>query len=114
MIERTQILFLSDVIVAVASLYLEVPILFDSGVPVVLWHLLGMVSWLSIRKSSVAFCVLRPLVFIGVVKNCFLFLVVCPLRRCLALLFYPIARHQCRGVLPVLCLSVHLACSSWY
>ena len=44
MIERTQILFLSDVIVAVASLYLEVPILFDSGVPVVLWHLLGMVS----------------------------------------------------------------------
>ena len=71
MIERTQILFLSDVIVAVASFYLEVPILFDSGVPVVLWHLLGMVSWLSIRKSSVAFCVLRPLVFIGVVKLLF-------------------------------------------
>ena len=71
MIERTQILLLSDVIVAVASLYLEVPILFDSGVPVVLWHLLGMVSWLSIRKSSVAFCVLRPLVFIGVVKLLF-------------------------------------------
>ena len=71
MTERTQILFLSDVIVTVASLYLEVPILFDSGMPVVLWHLLGMVSWLSIRKSSVSFCVLLPLVFIGVVKLLF-------------------------------------------
>ena len=71
MTERTQILFLSDVIVVVASLDLKVPILFDSGVPVVLWHLLAMVSWLSIPKSSVAFCVLRPLVFIGVVKLLF-------------------------------------------
>ena len=71
MTERTQILFLSDVIVVVASLDVKIPILFDSGVPVVLWHLLGMVSWLSIRKSSVAFCVLRPLVFIGVIKLLF-------------------------------------------
>ena len=69
--KRTQILFLSDVIVDVASLDLKVTILFDSGMPVVLWHLLGIVSWLSIRKSSVAFCVLRPLVFIGVVKLLF-------------------------------------------
>ena len=68
---------------------------------------------LSIRKSSVAYCVLRPLVFIGVVKLLF-FLVAGPLRHCLALLFYPIARHQCRGVLPVLCQSVQLACSSRY
>ena len=109
--KRTQIRFLSDVVVALLDL--KVPILFDSGVPVVLWYLLGMVSWLSIRKSSVAFCVLRPLVFIGVVKLLF-FLVAGPLRHCLALLFYPIARHQCRGVLPVLCQSVQLACSSRY
>ena len=42
-------------------------ILFDSGVPVVLWYLLGMVSWLSICESFVAYCVLHPLVLIGVV-----------------------------------------------
>ena len=46
-------------------------ILFDSGVPVVSWRLLLMVSWLSICESSVAYCVLHPLVFIGVVKLLF-------------------------------------------
>ena len=47
-------------------------ILFDSGVPVVLWHLLVMVSWLSICECfCVAYCVLHPLVFIGVVKLVF-------------------------------------------
>ena len=37
-----------------------------------LWHLLVMVSWLSICACScVAYSVLRPLVFIGVVKLVF-------------------------------------------
>ena len=43
----------------------------DSGEPVVLWYMLEFIIWLSIGGSFVAYCVLHPLVFIGVVKLLF-------------------------------------------
>ena len=79
---RTQILFLSDVIVVVASLDLKVPILFDSGVPVVLWHLKGwsagcpFVNLLLPSAFYVHWCSL-------VLLNCFLFYPRHPLQKCM-------------------------------